>query len=110
MARWRIDGKVNQETHTIVGLQTHIFPEALLHCCTGLHVACSHVLPTFEELSLPPPAVDSFAILGGSGHGRWRRRTCCCDGERGGGPACGGMKALGQWYRDWRDILTRCNR
>ena len=34
-------GVMYVERRTIVRLHTDVFPEALFHCCTGLHVACS---------------------------------------------------------------------
>lgn len=33
-------GVVGVEEGTIVCLYTDVFPEAFLHCCTGLHLAC----------------------------------------------------------------------
>ena len=34
-------GIMYAERRTIVRLHTDVFPEALFHCCTGLHVACA---------------------------------------------------------------------
>ncbi len=34
-------GVMYAEKSTIVRLHTDVFPEALFHCCTGLHLACS---------------------------------------------------------------------
>lgn len=100
--------EVENKRHTIVSLHTHIFPEALLHCCTGLHVTCSHVSSTLKKLGLPPTAIDSLAILGDSGHGSWGRGTCCRDGERYGAPGRRGMEALEERGRDGRKRSTTC--
>lgn len=88
--------RVEKERHTIVGLHTHIFPKTLLHCCARLHVACSHVLSTLEELSLPPAAIGPLSRLGDCGHGGRGRGACCRDWERCGAPGRQGMKALGE--------------
>jgi hypothetical protein len=87
---WRVDGK----WRTIVLLYTHIFPEALFHCCAGFHVACPQVLAFFEELGLLPPAVDSLAILGDCWCGCWRGRTRDTYGVGSGGSGRGGVETL----------------
>jgi len=102
--------RVEKERHTIVGLHTHIFPETLLHCCTGLHVACSHVLPTLEELGLPPTAIGSLTRLRDCRHGRWGRGACCCDRQRCGASGRRGMKALGEWCGDQRSRSRTCSK
>ena len=88
------DWRVNGEWRTIVLLYTHIFPEALFHCCAGLHVACSQILALFEELGLLSPAADSLAMLRDRWCRRWRGRTGDTNGEGSGGSGRSGVEAL----------------
>lgn len=57
-------------------------------------MACSEVLSALEQLRLPPPSIDSFAILGCCG--LWSRwwRTSGSDGKRSGDSRGGGVEPL----------------
>lgn len=57
-------------------------------------MASSHVLSALEQLSLPPPSIDSFAILGCCGLWSCRGRTSGSDGQRSGDSRGGGMEAM----------------
>ena len=73
-------------------------------------MACSHVLSTPEQLSLPPPPIDLFAVLGGRGLWSCGGRTGGSDGQRSGDPRGGGMDALeerwrtGRWHSPVRSV------
>ena len=96
-------------SHTIVRLHTHIFPKPLFHSGPGLHMARSHVLSALEQLGLPPPSIDSFAILGCCGLWSCGGRTSGSDGQRGSDSRGGGMEALEELWRTekWRRAV-RC--
>lgn len=95
--------------HTIVRLHTHIFPKSLFHRGPWLHMACSHVLSALEQLGLPPPSIDSFAIMGCCGLWSCWGRTSGSDRQRGSDSGGGGMEALEERWRTgkWRRAI-RC--
>ena len=80
--------------HTIIDLHTNVFPKSLFYSGPRLHMACSHVLSALEQLSLPPPSIDSFAILGCCGLWSCWGRTSDSDGQRSGDSRGGGMDTL----------------
>ena len=78
----------------MIGLHTHISPKSLLYSGPRLHVTCSHVLSALEQLGLPSPSIDSFAIVGcRRSRGCWRR-TSGSNGQRSGASREGGVEAL----------------
>ena len=56
-------------------------------------MACSHVLSALEQLGLPPPPIDSFAILECCGLRSCWGRTSGSDGKGSGDSRGCGMKA-----------------
>lgn len=80
--------------HTMVPLHTHVFPKPLFDGGPGLRLACSHVLSTLEQLSLPPSSIDSFAVLRRGGLWSCWGRTGGSDGQRSGESRDGRMEAL----------------
>ena len=86
-------------SRTIIPLHTHIFPKSLFYSGTRLRLAYTHVLSALEQLSLSPPPIDSFAILGRCGLWSCWGRTSGSDGQRSGGARDGGMEVLDVRWR-----------
>lgn len=86
-------------SHTIIGLHTHILPKSLFYSGPRLHMACSHVLSALEQLRLPPPSIDSFAILRCCGLRSCWGRASGSDGQRSSDSRGCGVKASGKGWK-----------
>ena len=92
MEEARVQSSAMGLSRTIILLHTHIFPKSLFYSGTRLRLAYTHVLSALEQLSLSPPSINSFAILGRCGLWSRRGRTRGSDGQRSGGARDGGME------------------
>ena len=86
-------------SRTIIPLHTHIFPKSLFYSGARLRLAYTHVLSALKQLSLSPPSIDSFAIVGRCGLWSCWGRTSGSDGQRSGGSRDGCMEALDVRWR-----------
>ena len=95
-------------SHTIIPLHTHIFPKSFFYSGTRLRLAYTHILSALEQLSLSPPSIDSFAILGRCGLWSCWGRTSGSDGQRSGGARDGRMEVLDVRWRTlgWHGPVT----